>query len=299
MHAAVLTFPGHLFQTVLSVRSLQLHYPEIEHFSFVLDDVEKTPWQDYEQDFVEQISAESTRPFDIFRTSDLTLIKTCVAGWWRQQLVKCCLDQILSGDAWFVVDGDCVFETRCEVRQRVPITRRHSRDSRFSIMSKRYVRTLLGIRQGHLEDQGDWVCTNAVPFRLLDRPLLEQLRDHVQQRCHKEFVELHLDWFRDQNIVADHDPPDRMTMSEWELIECFRRYVQGQFWPFADIGSGYSMHIDRGAIAQQQDVFRHAYQWDAEIGQARFEALGVAAPDTVWQHCVQWHEHQRSRGNRA
>lgn len=299
MHAVVLTFPGHVFQTVLSVCSMQRHYPEITCFSFVLDDIEQAPWHSFAEDFVQEISAVCTLPFDLHYVHQLPEIKTCVAGWWRQQLVKLCLDQIMPGDHWFVVDGDCVFETPCDVRGVVPITRRHRQDSRFGIMSKRYVRTLLDVPLGHLEDNGEWVCTNAVPFRYLDRNLLRSLRQHVELKWQKDFVGLHLDWFRSQVIVADHVPPDRMTMSEWELIECFRKYVLNQSWPLRDTGSGYAIDIDRTAIAQQQDVFRHAYQWDAEIGRFRLEHLGLVIDDAVWNNCVTWYQQQQARGNRA
>lgn len=299
MHAVVLTFPGHLFQTVLSVRSIQCCYPEVARFSFVLDDVEQAPWHSYAEDFVREIGRICHLPFDLYYTHELEAIKTCVAGWWRQQLVKLCLDLVVPGDAWFVVDGDSVFDTRCEVQNTVPVTRRHDKESRFGIMSKQYVRTLLGTPMGHIEDQGEWVCTNAIPFRYLDRSLLLQLREHVQHRWQRDFVHLHLDWFQDQTIVADHDPPDRMTMSEWELIECFRRYVLDQHWPLRDIGSGYAMHLARDSIHQQQDLFRHAYQWDAEIGEAQFDAMGITVSETTWQRCVEWHHSQRVRGHRA
>lgn len=294
MHAVVLTFPGHLFQTMLSVRSIQRYYPEITRFSFVLDDVEQAPWHSYTDDFTRLISTICCHPFHLYYTHQFDLIKTCVAGWWRQQLVKCCLDRIIPGDEWFVVDGDCVFDTRCEVQATVPITRRHDQNSRFGIMSKRYVRTLLGISTGHLEDHGEWVCTNAIPFRYLDRSLLQALRDHVESSWKQNFVQLHLDWFRDQTIVADHTPPDRMTMSEWELIECFRRYVAHQTWPLRDIGSGYSLHLDRDLIAQKHDLFRHAYQWDTEIGQSRLCAMGITLPDATWNSCVEWHGSHRA-----
>lgn len=299
MHAVVLTFPGHVFQTLLCVRSIQQHFPMVDHFSFVLDDVEQAPWHNFVQDFVHQINAVSALPFDVYQISQMPGIKTCVAGWWRQQLVKCCLDQIVPGHEWLVVDGDCVFLTPCHVRKQIPVTRRHDRHSRFSTMAKNYVRRLLGTSQGHLEQDGEWVCTNAVPFRLLDRTLLTHMRDHVEAVCHGDFLQLHLDWFQDQSIVADHDPPDRMCMSEWELIECFRRYVQGHAWPFREVGSGYSIHYEREDIPQQQDVFLHAYQWDCEIGRARFDTMQMAMSDAVWQCSEQWYQYQRAKGNRA
>jgi len=299
MHAAVLTFPGHFFQTLLSIKSLIEHYRDTSHVTVVLDDIDQGPWLTYASDCFDQISELTTLPVDIKRTSQLGLINQCVAGWWRQQLVKCCLDQIVSGQHWFVVDGDTIFETHCDVQDRVPITRRHDRNSRFSLMSQNYVRGLLGIEQGYLTDRNEWVCTNAVPFRWLDRSFLESLRSRIEQTFNKEFVRLHLDWFQDQTIVADHDPPDRMVMSEWELMECYRRYVLRDVRPFHDVGSGYPHDIDRSRIAQTHDVFRHAYRWDSEIGSAWFESRGLAVDPDTWQRSQQWYQSQRDRGYRG
>lgn len=299
MHAAVLTFPGHLFQTMLCVSSIQTFYPEIDGFCFVLDDVESSPWSSYTDDCAQMIADATSRSFEIYRTSEIPGINTCVAGWWRQQLVKLCLDRIIPGEQWLVVDGDCIFETRCDVQNRVPVTRRHARDSRFGIMTKCYVRTLLDIPQGHLEDQGDWVCTNGIPFRYLDSMFLQSLRSHVETIWQADIVDLHLSWFHDQSIVADHDPPDRMTMSEWELMECFRRYVLEQAWPFQDIGSGYSLGIDRAMIAQKQNVFRHAYQWDVELGREMLASLGCCPPSDVWASSLEWHANQQRQGQRG
>lgn len=292
MHAVILSFPGHFYQTHLTVQSLERFYPEIDRITFILDDAEQGGWHTYTQDFERSIHSQTSRSFDIILTSDLDPIRSCVAGWWRQQLAKLVIDRILPGDQWFVVDGDTVFVTRCDIRDRVPITHRNDRTSNFSIMSENYVRTLLGISSGYLTDHVP-VCTNAVPFRYLDRSLLESLRQHVESRFDRDFVKLHLDWFADQTIVADWNPPDRMTMSEWELIECYRRYVQHQELPFADVGSGYTHDVDFSEIGQTRDVFVHAYRWDTEIGSDWFESRGVSVDPTTWQKQSQWYLTQR------
>jgi hypothetical protein len=293
--AAILTFPGHFFQTQLTITSLLEHYPETSHISFVLDDVDCDTWLNYVSDFEASIKDITKCLYNIYLVSEIVSVRQCIAGWWRQQLVKLTLDQLLPGDCWFAIDGDTIFVTRCEIFYRIPISRRNDIGSRFTQMSDRYVRELLGTKSGQLRDH-EPVCTNAVPFRYLDKNLLRGLRDHVEKRFNKEFVRLHLDWFQDQTIVADWDPPVRMTMSEWELIECYRRYVLGIDLPFQDIGSGYPLDTDVSQLAQKENIFVHAYRWDTEIGTAWFEDQGLIIDSDVWSRALDWYAHQsRSR----
>ena len=299
MRAVVLSFPGHFFQTLACVRSLGSFYPEIQHISFVLDDIDRDPWHTYPQDFQRCLQQWCDVPHDIFLTSQLESINQCPAGWWRQQLVKYIMDDIIPGQDWFVVDGDTIFETRCDAQGCVPVTLRHPTESNFSKMSENYVRTLLGIDQGHLEHKGTWVCTNAVPFRHLERDFLHGLRQHVENRFQKDFLALHLDWFQDQSIVADWDPPNRMVMSEWELMECYRKYVLEIDLPVIEMGSGYAASVCREDIVQTHNVFRHAYQWDTEIGAAWFGENSCRVDDAAWERSLQWYGSQRDRGHRG
>lgn len=292
MHAVVLSFPGHFLQTILCVRSLQKHYPEITQITFILDDVECHAWQDYCTDFCQVMQHELSIPWQVKKTSTLDLVSSCVAGWWRQQLVKFTVDQILDDDQWFVVDGDVIFDSRCEIWHHVPVTRTHDETANFSKMCLNYVRNLLGITQGCLDMDGYPVVSSPVPFRYLDRIFLQSLRQHVESRFGKDFVRLHLDWFADQTIVADINPPDRMVMSEWELMECYRRYVQGIEWPFQVTGSGYSIDIDTADKQQGKNLFRHSYQRDSEIGLAWFRDHAVNVTDDVWAKSLAWYHAQ-------
>lgn len=291
MHAVVLSFPGHFFQTMVCVQRLQKHYPEIERFDFIIDDIQIEPWNTYSQDFFDNIKNYVSKPFGFIKTSTLPGINRCVAGWWRQQLVKLTIDKILSGHGWFVVDGDVIFDSRCEVQNCVPVSFRTADHSRFHIMTLNYVTTMLGIAKGCLDNDSGTVLTNPIPFRLLDTKLLNLLRSHIEDRFQKEFVQLHLDWFDDQTIVADIDPPDRMVMSEWELIECFRRYVLLEQWPLIEIGSGYPLLVDTTNKQQGKNLFRHSYQRDTQIGQHWFEVNEVHVPSQIWNNSQLWMAH--------
>lgn len=288
MHAVILTFPGHFFQTCLCVKRLIEHYPEIHKIHFVLDDVQASPWHSYSIDFAAAIFSLTDVPCEILCVSTLPKIRDCVAGWWRQQLIKLTLDQILPGDAWFVVDGDVIFLSRCEIKDRIPISRRYDETSRWSQMCVNYVKGVLGTDQGIMHDENQAVITSPVPFRYLDRDILQALRSHVESRFGADFVSLHLGWFHDQTIVADIDPPVRWVMSEWELIECFRQIVQNQKLPYHDIGSGYQIDAEIGRPGR--DVFVHSYLRDSSISPLWFAQQGVAVDDHVWNKSLAWYD---------
>lgn len=289
MHAVILTFPGHFFQTQLCVQSLLKHYPEVIKLSFVLDDVQSSPWSRYRIDFADAVSSKIYIPSQTLYCSDMPKINSCVAGWWRQQLVKLTLDRILPDDEWFVVDGDVIFQSRCEVQNRVPIAKKYDLNNRWNKMCELYVKGVLGTTQGIMLYQDQPVVTSAIPFRYLSRELLSDLRHHVQCRWNNDFVDLHLAWFQDQTIVADIDPPTRWVMSEWELIECFRRLIQQNLLPYQDLGSGYQLDACVPADACQQQIFLHSYQRDPEIGRRWFEDQGLIIDDSTWQQSLCWY----------
>lgn len=291
MHAVILTFPGHFFQTALTVRSLRQWYPEIKQWSMVLDDVQRDPWWDYEHHTKQYLGMLfPDLQFDFYRNSDREPLTRCVAGWWRQQLVKLTLDEIQADDEWFVVDGDVVFCSRCEVRDRLPVTQHADIDSGFTKMATNYVTRLLGVDLGYIQWDGRRVGTNPVPFRHLDRALLRSLRQHVESRFDRSFVELHLEWFLDQTIVAHIEPPDRMVMTEWELIEAYRRYVLGQELDLVDVGSGYDMGcLDNPHPGDH--VYAHAYRRDTEIDLEWWQTH-LDMPLQYWDRAVEWYQVQ-------
>jgi hypothetical protein len=289
MPTVILTFPGHFFQTVLCLRSILEFYPDcIDTVTVIADDVQCDPWTDYVQDLAQTLAG--VHPVEIVPVSTLAAVRDCVAGWWRQQLIKLTLDQILPDPAWFVVDGDVIFQSRCKVKDLVPISRRYDATSRWSKMCAHYVSGVLGTDQGVMYDQDCAVSTSPVPFRCLDRDLLQALRSHVELRFDTKFVDLHLAWFQDQTIVADIDPPTRWVMSEWELIECFRQMVQGHRLSYREIGSGYQIDADWQKAKGRKDIFLHSYQRDTEIGHAWFQDRGITVPESIWQKSQTWYQ---------
>ena len=103
------------------------------------------------------------------------------------------------------------------------------------------------------------------------------------------FLSLHLQWFADQTIVADIDPPTRWVMSEWELIECFRQKIQGKVLPYKDVGPGYKIDVDTTAFPSVWGVFLHSYLRDTVIGRQWFQDQGILVDDPTWQKTLEWY----------
>ena len=290
MHVVVLSYPGHFHQTQMSVKSLMKFYPETQKITFVLDDIQTDTWPSYVDDHVLAMSSWLTIPFEVLRTSQMQNIKQCFIGWCRQQLIKLTLDQLVSGDEWFVVDGDTIFLTRSDIKQSVPVSFRYQPNQNYSILSCNYVKTLLGIPQGNLTYEDTAVGTNPIPFRWLTKELLAGLRSRVESRFGQEFVALHLAWFRNQTIVSDCDSPVKLAMSEWELIECYRRFVLGIKLPFIEVGSGYPLYTDLSSLRRKQHVFRHSYIKDAEIDPVWLQQ-NLDVDQRTWAYSLEWYQH--------
>jgi hypothetical protein len=291
MHVVTLTFPGHFFQTVASIQSTQKWYQVENPWYVFVDDSAVDPWHTYPddlstylQDFFPSIE------FQFILTSSLDKFKDCKSGWWRQQLVKLQLDLWLPEQQWFVIDGDVVFESNNIIDGVTPISRDEDPNECVTILSANYVKTMLGIDRGRLDVNGEPVTTNAIPFRVVTRELLQGLRQHIEQKFNKNFMNLHLEWFANKTIVAYSQNTTDQIMTEWELIELYRHYVLKQTVPFSDIGSGYPL-MHRIPVTEEHSLYRHSYQRDCEIPVAWFEKRGITIPQAVWGRSLAWTQH--------
>lgn len=296
MNIAVLTFPGHIFQTTLTINSIvKLYQPEQIHV--LVDDIAAKSWTTY----VEDLKAWLGNCFPNVRLEYTPYsqidFQDCASGWWRAQLIKLHVDTLLSGNKWLLVDGDIIFERIADLDNVTPYTSRTpGQSSPVAVLHSNYVKNLLGIDQGHLEVHGKYVATSPVPFRVVDRTLLQDIRSRAEAQHQQNFLKLHLQWFRDQSIIAFEDPPQRMIMSEWELIECYRHYVTHEPCQFLELGSGYS--IDMNITSFMDPVlYKHSYKRDAQVGKAWFDQEFQVIPQQLWDQAEQWtnryENHQR------
>lgn len=289
MHAIFITFPGHLAQTTLSIRSANRWFPEITEFSLVVDDIRLAPWSNFTEDLDRYVRYHVP---DIELTlrnfSEIPALYRCLSGWWRQQLIKLLIDTMMPDDQWFVIDGDVIFESRCDYIGITPISRRGDTSTPVAQLTENYVKRLLGVEPGFLESGGQRVGTSPIPFRYLDRELLTNLRRHVESKFNKDFLSLHLDWFLDQTIIAYEDPPTRMIMSEWELIEVFQHRVLCKSLPLIDMGSGYPLDVPFSQSWPATNVFRHAYMRDIQIESSWFAQNDLEVWPEIWQRSRDW-----------
>lgn len=286
MNVVSLTFPGHFFQTALSLKSIQRWYDVDKHY-VIVDDYEKGPWENYFQDACNYYGTD----FIFIPTSSIPHLKNTLNGWWRQQLVKLTLDDLLPDEDWLVVDGDVIFETFCPYRD-VVLVAAHPIDFNGTVetLTRNYVQSLLNVEHGHLTHNGKYCMTNPVPYRYLTRDLLTRLKKHVETRFDCDFVDQHIKWFRDQTIVGFHEDMSKWSMSEWELIEIFRRQILKEDLPNFAIGAGYHLDVDLSNIKKSTPIFRHGYVRDTQIEKQWFVDQGLAVSDHLWKESRSWLE---------
>lgn len=281
MKVAVLTYPGHFFLTQLCVRCLaRWDLYSTAELTILYDDLDLDTWVDFAQDL------RQTFPRTQFVAySSLPNIHKVQVGWWRQQLVKLHVDQMLPGDQWFLVDGDVLFDSAIDPRV-IPVSRYRSDD--VAIMMANYVRDMLGIDQPYITVDRVPCVTSAIPWRLVDRELLQKLRCHVQHRYPGEVVDVHAAWFQDQTIVAGWPAPTKWIMSEWELIENYRFHVMGTDWPLSVLG-GYDYDTDLQTVS----TFRHGFVKDQELGTEWFQQQDLEIDPALWAKSRYWWENRR------
>lgn len=286
MDAVTLTFPGHFFQTALSIRSIQRFYKPTKHY-VILDDLERGSWDSYVQDARELYGPD----YVYITTSSIPRMEQTLSGWWRQQLIKLTIDTLIPGDAWLLVDGDVIFESFCPYDGIVPVASHEiDNDGAIEKFTRNYIRSLLGVDQAQIYHDGHPSLTNPVPYRWLARPLLEKLRSHVEQRFGDDFVDLHIRWFHDQTIVGMHEDPTKWSMSEWELIEVFRDQVLGEKLPTDDsMGAGYPIDTDISDLDLSRPTYKHGYIRDSQTTPDWFVKQGIDVSKS-WQHSRRWLE---------
>jgi hypothetical protein len=186
-------------------------------------------------------------------------------GWFRQQLIKLHLDQLVSDNHWLSVDADVVFK-EYPVINTIPVVARTSADA-IDAGNRKYVKYMLSVERPYLGHSNEHLCASGVPFRYLTRDLLTQLRQRVEQIHNKNFLQLHIDSMKSGDIVAYDPDMQRMIMSEFQMIEVYRDQ-------FCD----HNFAIRAGSSAFDHDSIKdwhRSSQW--------FEAQDVPVNERHWQ----------------
>ena len=296
MIAVVISFPGHFLLTKLTIESLVHQYNNIEKIYIVYDDNLSDGWPNYVDD-ASAFYCMSKKNFISFGEIDQN-IPTCAMGWYRQQLVKCCIDKFFIGDQWFVVDGDVIFDDAIDLKNITPVDIRpeFSAESTqpLSLAVINCVKTMLDIETHPLLSDGQYKITSSIPFRILERPTLEYLRQRVEQYLGGDFVEKITEFCRDQKLLVNDDTGNQMVMHEWELIEAVNHMLYPDRFRIKHIGSGYE-HLKHTSNLSPGYRFRQGFMYDYQVHRPWFEAqLSEPITESTWnkvEHFGKYIEH--------
>jgi hypothetical protein len=216
----ITTFTGYFFITVLCLRSVKKYLSHLP-VDIIIDDYDLTHWPTYVDD-CKQYLTDQFPDLDInfVLFSQLPQVDDARhGGWFRQQLIKLHLDQLIPADNWLSVDADVVLRAYPLI-DVIPVMRK-SADA-IDHGNRLYVKYMLDIEKPFLGNSSDHLCASGVPFRWLSKDLLKNLRHRVEQTHNKNFLQLHVDLMKSGDIVAYDPDMQRMIMSEFQLIEVYR-----------------------------------------------------------------------------
>jgi hypothetical protein len=269
----ITTFPGYFFITVLCLRSVKKYLSHLP-VDIIIDDFDLDHWPTYVNDCQQYLRSEFPEVnlnFGLF--SQLANVDDARhGGWFRQQLIKLHLDQLVNGDDWLSVDADVIFREYPNLNI-IPVTRTSA--DVIDSGNRLYVKHMLDVDRPFLGNDTDHLCASGVPFRYLSRKLLTQLRQHVEQNHRKNFLQLHLDLMTTGKIVAFDPDAQKMIMSEFQLIEVYRdQFCNDDF-----------------VIKIGTSAFDHDSVKDWHRSQEWFESQGVTVTDQHWQLSQQFGQH--------
>jgi len=271
----ITTFPGYFFTQILNLRSIQQHAAGFP-IDIIIDDFGLKNWPTYVDDcrqYITQCFPGLNITFHYFSEfSGMERVQT--GGWFRQQLVKLYLDKFVTGGRWLVVDADVVF-TEKPVIDTVSATIRTEPTS-VDIGNRLYVQNMLDCDKPWVVNEDEYWCLSGVPFRLIQKDLLQGLRDKVESIHQKNLFELHLELFEQQKLVAYDPNSQTMVMSEFQLIELFRyRYYHTQ------------LPVGRHTASN----FEHSSLKDWRFERSWFEQRGVTITDHLWEQSQLFGKH--------
>jgi hypothetical protein len=232
----------------------------------IIDDFDLTHWPTYVDDCKQYLLAEfPDLNLNFLLFSQLPHVDDArYGGWFRQQLIKLHLDQLITDNNWISVDADVIFKEYPNL-STIPVTRT-SADA-IDTGNRLYVKYMLGVKQPFLGNDSDHLCASGVPFRWLSRDLLTQLKQQVEKIHNKNFLQLHLDLMQSGDIVAFDPDMKRMIMSEFQLIEVFRDQFRN----------------DDLIIKVGTSAFDHDSVKDWHRDRSWFESQNVLVNDRLWK----------------
>jgi hypothetical protein len=268
----VLTYPGHFMLTALTIQSYLKHHNPTD-IVIVADDISQHAWPEYVDD------CKNFYKQKILPASSLECLKTESSGWLRQQRLKLHLDQLTNFSSWFFTDGDIDFRYPAS-KNTVPFS--IVRGEHVRLMQNNFVKNMLGLSTVGIYGQHpdiDWepdnttqVCVSNPPFRSMMAQDLVALRTYVESLHNKSFDQVWTD------CVCNVD----CSVSEWELLENFKTYVQQQpseliYYPTCPKDHVKTKDAD-------PDFCEHHFVSDSEFGRDELAKHNIQVPDQIWHH---------------
>jgi hypothetical protein len=218
----VTVFPGYLFMSVLCLRSIHKYFADTP-ITIIIDDYGLDCWPNFVEQYQTYISSQFVELDITYRKySELDGVDEAnMGGWFRQQLIKLHVDQFVSEDRILLVDADVILE---ELPNLNAVPANSWPYTPISAGFHHYIEFMLGIAPW-LGTKEENLCASWVPIRFVTRDLIQSLRQHVEQQHNQNFLRLHIDLMKQQQIVAFDPNCETMIMSEFEMLEVFRKYL--------------------------------------------------------------------------
>ena len=260
----VTAFPGYFFMSVLCLQSIHKYFPDTP-ITIIIDNYDLKLWPDYVSQYQNYIDSEFEN-LDISYKLYTELPKVDDAhmgGWFRQQLIKLHVDHFVNEDSLLLVDADVILE---EYPRLDNIPANPVPFGPISAGFHHYIKYMLGI-DPWLGTKEQNLGSSWAPVRYVTKQLIQSLRSHVEKIHQKNFLDLHLDLMKQQKIVAYDPDCNTMIMSEYEMLEVFRRHL----WT-------HPLPLQRGA-----GNFYHTSEKDWRRDRGWFESKGVNIADELWE----------------
>lgn len=271
----IITYPHHFFTTRLCVERLVRHNNITGPFVIVYDDCFNTEYKDYLTDLKSYFGTYfgdysiSYRPF-----SALGLYHN-IPGWLRQQLAKLYLDKLVAGEKWLVIDSDCLLDKPLPLNKVLATysDRADELDQKF----QNYCNFMLAAHKQVSTNDVRYLTLESCPVRVVTKTLLSNLRQTVELEHTKDFFDLHVELINKGQLNA---MDSSLAMSEWNLIESFRKNVMHD-----DVEFETSVHINNALHPESIPAtcqFTTFYDSEDALGQAWFESQGIAVDESIW-----------------
>lgn len=260
------TFAGYYYTQILCLRSIQ-QYAAGFPVDIIIDDFDVEHWPSYPTDCEQYIQANfPDLDITFHRFSNFAgMEQVRTGGWFRQQLVKLFLDRFVTGNCWLLVDADVEFLETPKLNVVSAVVRYEPEP--VDIGNRIYVQRMLDCDTPWVVDEHEYWCLSAVPFRLIQRDLLEQLRVKVANIHNDNIFYMHLKMFENNTLVAFDSDSKKMIMSEFQLIEIFRHRYYSDPLPIG-------LHV--------ASKFEHSSKKDWEFDRSYFEQKNIQVNDREW-----------------